>query len=95
MRELKELRPKYESVSFELEFLRSRAKVEDEDCESCLVVMGELTELQTLHAQVASWLETTGKKLLEESRPTLLGGYKNCPLLSKDTDVKDKRIKDL
>ena len=31
----------------------------------------------------------------EESRPTLLGACKSCPLLAKDVEVKDKRLKEL
>ena len=92
--ELKDRRPKYESVSTELALLRSRPDVEE--CESCLIVMAELTELRNVHAQVASWLESAKKKLLEEeSRSTLLGACINCPLLAKDVDLKDKRLKEL
>lgn len=94
VRELKDLRPKYESASAELALLRSRLDVEE--CESCLIVMAELAELRNVHAQVASRLESAEKKLLEEeSRSTLLGACINCPLLVKDVDLKEKRLKEL
>ena len=56
MHELKNLRPKYESVSTALALLRSRPDVGE--CESCLIVMAELAELRNVHAQVASQLES-------------------------------------
>ena len=94
MRELKELRPKYESIFFELALLRSRR--DNEECESCLVVMTELAELQALHAQVASRLETAEKKLSEEEfRSTLLGACMNCLLLAKDVEPKAVCIDEL
>ena len=46
VRELKEFKSKYEFVSTEVALLRPK----DEECESCMVVMTELVELQTLHA---------------------------------------------
>lgn len=94
VRELKDLRPKYESASAELALLRSRPDVEE--CDSCLIVMAELAELRNVHAQVASRLESAEKKLLEEaSRSILLGACINCPLLAKDVDLKDKSLKEL
>ncbi|KAM0913209.1 hypothetical protein ACQ4PT_012310 [Festuca glaucescens] len=94
IRELKELRPKYESVSTELACLRSKSV--DEECKSCALVMSELAELKNMHAQVASRLENAEKKLIEEeSRPTLLGACKSCSLLAKDVEMKDKHLKEL
>ena len=48
MHELKDLRPKYESISTELALLRSRPDVEE--CESYLIVMAELAELRNVSA---------------------------------------------
>ena len=91
---MKELKSKFECVTIEFPLFNSRDK--DEECDSYLVVMSKLVELQTLHAQVTSRLETTEKKLFEEdSSATLLGACKNCPLLAKDVEMEDKHIKDL
>ena len=94
VREVNELKFRLEYSSSELELLKSRAN--DEECDSCLMVMSEIAKLKTLHAQVISQLETVEKNLLEkESRPTLLCACKNFPSLSKDVDVKAKHVNEI
>ncbi|GJN34818.1 hypothetical protein PR202_gb23516 [Eleusine coracana subsp. coracana] len=94
----RELKSKLESVDFEIASLRSKLAHEDivVECESCQVVMSDLAQRESVHAQVASQLESALKKLDEfKTRPTLLGACQKCPKLTDELEAQSLKVKEL
>ncbi|GJN24312.1 hypothetical protein PR202_gb12048 [Eleusine coracana subsp. coracana] len=98
VRESIELKSKLESADFKITSLRSKLACEDivVECESYQVVMSDLAQRESVHAQVASQLESALKELDEfKARPTLLGACQKCPKLTDELEAQSLKVKEL
>ncbi|GJN40156.1 hypothetical protein PR202_gb29334 [Eleusine coracana subsp. coracana] len=98
VRESRELKSKLESADFEMTSLRSKlaCDVTVVECESCQVVMNDLSQRESVHAQVASQLESALKELDEfKARPTPLGACQKCPKLISELEAQTLKVKEL
>ncbi|GJM95959.1 hypothetical protein PR202_ga12755 [Eleusine coracana subsp. coracana] len=96
--ESRELKSKLESADFEIASLRSKLARDDivVECESCRVVMNDLIQRESVHAQVASQLESALKEFDEfKARPTLLGACLKCPMLTDELEAQSLKVKEL
>ncbi|GJN07541.1 hypothetical protein PR202_ga25381 [Eleusine coracana subsp. coracana] len=96
--ESREFKSKLESVEYEITLLRSKLARDDiiVECECCQVVMNDLSQRESVHAQVASQLESALKELDEfKARPTLLGACQNCPKLASELEAQTLKVKEL
>ncbi|KAG8051287.1 hypothetical protein GUJ93_ZPchr0009g2337 [Zizania palustris] len=69
---------------------------DDAECESCLVVMSELAQLRSTHAQIVENVEITQKQLLEvESSHVVINECMNYSLLVENINLRDKHVDEL
>ncbi|KAG8056468.1 hypothetical protein GUJ93_ZPchr0002g25322 [Zizania palustris] len=93
-RDRKDLRLRLEFVSTDYVMLKS--KIDDVECESCTVFMGELAQLRFVHAQTIDELETAQKQLfVVECRPNSSDACSNCSLLIDSINLRDKYVREL
>ncbi|GJM99464.1 hypothetical protein PR202_ga16562 [Eleusine coracana subsp. coracana] len=96
--ESRKLKSKLESGEYEITLLRSKLARDDivVHCESCQVVMNDLSQRESVHAQVANQLESALKELDEfKARATLLGACQKCPKLTSELEAQTLKVKEL
>ena len=66
------------------------------ECDSCQAVMNDLAQMEIMHAQVTSQLESDMKELEEmKARRNFLGACKNCSKLSTELEAHALKVKEL